>query len=261
MQQTSEFGSLLKDWRQRRRMSQLDLALEAEISSRHLSFIETGRSRPTRSMVLKIAARLEIPLRECNTLLLSAGHAPEYREAQGRDAASSALLATLSEMIGRMAPLPALIVDGGWNLLAANPMIGLLIAGADPQLLAAPINVLRLSLHAKGLAGRIRNLGEWHTHVLERLDRQCLQTGDRRLQALAAELRSYPVPDVSSSERSTAPAVTLQIDMDGTLLSLISTTMVIGGPRDIVLAEMAIEMFLPADEATRAWLESAHKGL
>jgi transcriptional regulator with XRE-family HTH domain len=261
MENTLEFGVLLKDWRNRRRMSQLDLAMEAEISSRHLSFIETGRSRPTRSMVLKVAEHLEIPLRERNNLLLAAGLSPEYHETQDNDPAAKAALATLGEMIDRMMPMPALIVDGAWNLVAANAMIGLLIGGADPSLLAPPVNVLRLSLHPKGLAGNIRNFAVWQAHLMERVERQLAMSGDRRLRALVEELRCYPATSDKSADHANGPAVLLELDIGGDVLSFMSTTMVIGGPRDVVLSELAVEMFLPTDDATKAWLAKAHQSL
>jgi transcriptional regulator with XRE-family HTH domain len=262
MENTLEFGVLLKDWRNRRRMSQLDLALEAEISSRHLSFIETGRSRPTRSMVLRIAEHLEMPLRERNKLLLAAGLSPEYRETPDNDPAAKAVLATLDELIDRMAPMPALIIDGAWNLVAANAMIGLLIGSADPSLLAPPVNVLRLSMHPKGLAGSIRNFAVWQAHLMERVERQLAMTGDRRLRALVEELRGYPMATADkTSDHANGPAVSLELEVGGDVLSFMSTTMVIGGPRDVALSELAVEMFLPTDETTKAWLAKAHQSL
>ena len=257
-----DFGTLLREWRTRRRMSQLDLAMEAEISSRHLSFIETGRSRPTRTMVLKIAEHLDVPLRERNHLLLAAGLAPEYRETGAGDRAGKAVFETLGDMIGRMEPMPALIVDGAWNLVAANRMIGILIAGVDPGLLAPPINVLRLSLHPKALAGRIRNLAVWRSHLMERVKRQLSQTGDRRLTALIEELENYSAAVATDREHdSSGLAVALELEADGQVLSFMSTTMVIGGPRDVILSELAVEMFLPTDDVTKAWLENAAQSL
>jgi transcriptional regulator with XRE-family HTH domain len=262
MENTLEFGVLLKDWRNRRRMSQLDLAMEAEISSRHLSFIETGRSRPTRSMVLRIAEQLEMPLRERNNLLLAAGLSPEYRETPENDPAAKAVLSALGEMIERMMPMPALIIDGAWNLVAANAMIGLLIGGADASLLAPPVNVLRLSLHPKGLAERIRNFAVWHAHLMERVERQLAMTGDRRLRALVEELRGYPAATADTlPDHANGPAVSLELEVGGEVLSFMSTTMVIGGPRDVVLSELAVEMFLPTDETTKSWLAKAHQSL
>jgi transcriptional regulator with XRE-family HTH domain len=259
MQTTFEFGTIVKHWRSRRRMSQLDLALEADISSRHLSFIETGRSKPTRSMVLRIAEHLDMPLRERNGMLLAAGYAPEYRDEAGRDPQSAEVLDMLREMVERMAPMPALIIDGGWDLVAANAMAGLLMAGIAGHLLAPPVNVLRLSLHPEGLAPKIRNLAVWRGHLMDRLDRQLQQTDDGRLRNIAEEIRAYPGSVSLHDEESRGPAVRLELTIDGQELAFLSATMVVGGPRDVVISELAVEMFMPADPPTRAWLAARHE--
>ena len=261
MQSTFEFGTIVKHWRNRRRMSQLDLALEADISSRHLSFIETGRSKPTRTMVLKIAEHLDLPLRERNGMLLAAGYSPEYRDEAGNDPQSGQVLDMLRDLVDRMSPLPALIIDGGWNLVAANRMVGLLLTGVAAHLLAPPVNVLRLSLHPEGLAPKIRNLPVWRAHLLERLDRQLKQTDDRRLQAVTEEIRNYPDGGSLYAGEGHGPAVTLELTMEGADLAFLSTTMVVGGPRDVVVSELAVEIFLPVDPATRAWLDVGHQRL
>ena len=189
------FGEHLREWRQRRRMSQLDLASEAEISTRHLSFVETGRSVPSREMVLRLAERLDVPLRERNAMLVAAGYAPMYRERPLSDPALAAARQAVELILKSHEPYPAIAVDRHWNLLAANAMVPLMLAGADASLLQPPVNVLRLSLHPKGLAPRIVNLGQWRNHLFERLRQQIHATGDAQLVALLEELRAYPVPD------------------------------------------------------------------
>ena len=187
-------GDLLREWRQRRRLSQLDLALEAEISTRHLSFVESGRAQPSREMVLHLAERLEVPLRERNVLLVAAGFAPVFRERQLSDPALASARQAIDLVLKGHEPYPALAVDRHWTMVAANAAVALLIAGADPSLLAPPVNVLRLSLHPKGLSSRIANLAEWRAHLLERLRRQVEVSADPVLAKLHEELRGFPVP-------------------------------------------------------------------
>ena len=184
-------GDKLRAWRQRRRLSQLDLALDAEISQRHLSFVESGRAAPSRDMVLRLAATLEVPLRERNALLLAAGYAPLYPE-QPLDAPAMAAARDAVERILRAhMPHPALAVDRHWRMVAANEAVAALMAGvAEPALLAPPVNVMRLSLHPRGLAPRIANLPQWRAHLLERLRRQVAASGDRVLAALLEEVRA-----------------------------------------------------------------------
>ncbi|MCP8937455.1 helix-turn-helix transcriptional regulator [Alsobacter sp. SYSU M60028] len=257
----ANFGLLLRDWRQRRRISQLDLALEAEISSRHLSFIETGRARPSREMVLRLAEQLDVPLRERNALLLAAGFAPVYPERRLDDP----VLKPVRDMIGRVLkghePFPAVAIDRHWTLVAANAAVAPLLAGASETLLAPPVNVLRLSLHPEGLAPRIANLPEWRHHLLSRLRRQVAESGDPVLAALQDELLSYPVPhsdrSPSMAEEVAEIAIPLQIATPGGVLSFLGTSMVFGTPRDVTVSEIAIEAFLPADEATANALSAA----
>src|SRR3954469_11382807 len=187
------FGDHLRHWRQHRRLSQLDLAQEADISTRHLSFVETGRSVPSREMVLRLAERLEVPLRERNALLVAAGYAPMYRERPLDDPALAAAREAVQLILKSHEPYPALAVDRHWNLLAHNALVPHLLAGVEDQaLLQGPVNVLRVSLHPKGLAPAIVNLGQWRHHLFERLRQQIQATGDRALQALEQELRAYP---------------------------------------------------------------------
>ena len=189
------FGDYLRHWRRHRRLSQLDLAQEADISTRHLSFVETGRSLPSREMVLRLAERLDVPLRERNALLVAAGYAPMYRERPLDDPALAAARQAVELILKSHEPYPALAVDRHWNLVAANRMLPHLLAGADPALLQAPVNVLRLSLHPRGLASKIVNLAQWRSHLFERLRQQIQATGDTALAALLEELRGYPMPE------------------------------------------------------------------
>lgn len=251
-------GVLLRRWRERRRLSQLDLAELAEISPRHVSCLETGRSMPSRAMVLRLAKRLDVPLRERNTLLLAAGLAPIYRERRLDDPALRQARAAVERVLAAHEPYPALAVDRGWTLLAANRAVGALLAGVSAALMEPPVNVLRLSLHPDGLAPRITNLGEWRSHVLERLRHQIEVSGDRVLEQLLAELESYP----GGEEHTLDPAdpgvfVPMRLRIDAGELALISTTTVFGTPVDITLAELAIESFFPADDATAGILRGS----
>ena len=252
--QVLPFGEHLRSWRLRRRMSQLDLASEAEISTRHLSFVETGRSAPSREMVLRLAERLDVPLRERNALLVAAGYAPMYRERPLDDPALAVAREAVQLILRSHEPYPALAVDRHWNLLAHNAVLPHLLAGVDPALMQPPVNVLRLSLHPQGVAPRIVNLGQWRHHLFERLRQQIQATGDRTLQALEQELRGYTVPgdaDVTRLEGEVLGiAVPLRIRTEGGVLNLISTTTIFGSPVDVTLQELALETFFPADAAT-----------
>jgi transcriptional regulator with XRE-family HTH domain len=245
-------GSLLREWRQRRRMSQLDLACEAEISSKHLSFVETGRSIPSRDMVLHLAERLEVPLRERNMLLLAAGYAPIFPERRLDDPALAAARKAVDVILAGHEPYPAVAVDRHWTLVAANRAAAPVMAGIDPALLQPPVNAMRIALHPAGLAPRIVNLAEWRGHLLDRLRRQITVSADPVLLQLFTELRSYPAPDGSSVESSDQPAVVvpLRLATETGVLSFVSTITVFGTPVDITLAELALETFFPADPAT-----------
>jgi transcriptional regulator with XRE-family HTH domain len=255
MTRPQPLGDLLREWRQRRRMSQLDLSLEAEISTKHLSFLETGRSQPSREMVLNLAEQLDIPLRERNVLLVAAGFAPVFAERKLEDPALQAARKAVDLVLAGHEPYPALAVDRHWTLIAANGAVGRLIGGADASLLQPPVNVLRLSLHPKGLAPRIANLPEWRAHLLARLRRQIEVSADPVLTELLRELGAYPAPDAARSrpanEREYAGVlVPLQFITDQGILSFFSTTTVFGTPLDITLSELALESFFPADAAT-----------
>jgi transcriptional regulator with XRE-family HTH domain len=253
------FGVHLRHWRTHRRLSQLDLAQEAEVSTRHLSYVETGRAAPSREMVLRLAERLEVPLRERNALLVAAGFAPMYRQRSLDDPAMASARRAIDLVLKGHEPFPALAVDRHWNLVAHNALVPLLMEGAAPELLKPPINVLRLSLHPDGVAPRIANLAQWRTHLLERLQQQIAATGDAVLQSLHDELAAYPAPAVSHDAPAldtalSAVAVPFQVVMPSGVLSFISTITIFGTPVDVTLQELAVESFFPADEQTAAAL-------
>jgi transcriptional regulator with XRE-family HTH domain len=256
MHTSRSIGDHLRAWRQRRRMSQLDLASEASISTRHLSFVESGRSQPSREMVLHLAERLDVPLRDRNVLLVSAGFAPVFPERELEDPQLDAARRAVDLVLKGHEPYPALAVDRHWQLVTANSAVERLLAGAAPSLLRAPINVLRLSLHPDGLAPRIANLPEWRQHLIERLRRQVDMSADPVLAALLEELRGYPCParpgrpQVRSTGDFGGVVVPFRLVSEAGLLSFFSTTTVFGTPIDITLSELALEAFFPADAAT-----------
>jgi transcriptional regulator with XRE-family HTH domain len=254
-------GNLLRQWRQRRRMSQLELALGADVSARHVSFLETGRSVPSREMVLHLAERLEVPLRERNALLLAAGYAPAFRERPLGDPALDAARQAVELLLAGHEPYPALAVDRHWSLVSSNQAATRLLAGVAPALLQPPVNVLRLSLHPEGVAPRIANLAEWRAHVLLRLAHQIDVTADPVLTDLLTELRGYPAPSGGAAETPpdvlASVVVPLRLVTPAGTLSFISTTTVFGTPMDVTLAELALETFFPADGPTAAILRRA----
>jgi transcriptional regulator with XRE-family HTH domain len=245
-------GELLRDWRQRRRLSQLDLATEAEISTRHLSYVETGRAQPSRQMLLHLAERLSIPLRERNALLVAAGFAPMFKERPLDDPALAAARAAVDLVLKGHEPYPALAVDRHWNLVAMNRAVGPFMEGIAPELLQPPVNILRLALHPQALAPRIANLAEWRAHLIARLHQQVGASDDAGLRALLDELVDYPVPEggVHTSTDYAGVVVPLRLHSPHGLLSFFSTITVFGTPVDVTLSELAIEAFFPADEAT-----------
>jgi transcriptional regulator with XRE-family HTH domain len=254
-------GPLIRDWRQQRRLSQLDLALEAEISQKHLSFVESGRSQPSRDMVLLLAEHLGVPLRERNTLLLAAGYAPVYLERALEDPALQAAKSAIDLILAGHDPCPALAVDRHWKLLSANAAVGPLLALVqDADLLRPPVNVLRLALHPGGLAPAILNGAEWRGHLVARLRQQVRIAADPVLVDLLAELLGYPAPPTTQSDGPPADeaaiAVPLQLRVGEMVLSFISTTTVFGTPVDITLSELALETFFPADAETAAALRA-----
>jgi transcriptional regulator with XRE-family HTH domain len=244
-------GDLLREWRRHRRLSQLDLASGAEISTRHLSFMESGRSQPSRDMILRLSEYLDIPLRERNQLLVAAGFAPVYRERAIADPAFSTVLGSIRLLLKGLEPYPALAVDRHWNLVESNQATQRLLAGLAPHWLKPPINVLRVSLHPHGLAPFIRNLPVWRAHLLDRLRRQIDATNDPVLVSLYQELRGYPGDDSASHDIVAGDvAVPMELVLGDTVLSMLSTTTVFGTPMDVTLAELALEAFVPADEGT-----------
>ena len=249
--QPLHIGDHLREWRQRRHLSQLDLAVDAEISARHLSFVETGRASPSREMVLKLAERLDVPLRERNVLLVAAGYAPAFPQRSLDDPMLKSARQAIDLVLRAHEPNPALAYDRHWNLVTANRMVAPLLDGIPERLLGQPFNILRLAFHPEALAPRTVNLAEWCGHLLERLHRQCEATADPELLKLYDDLKSYPLPARSAP---LAPdnnvAIPLKLRYDGDVLSFISTTMVFGTPVDITLSELALETFFPADDFT-----------
>jgi transcriptional regulator with XRE-family HTH domain len=266
MNSTRPVSDLLREWRQRRRLSQLELACEADISARHLSFLETGRSLPSRDMLLHLAEQLEIPLRERNVLLNAAGFAPVFSERPLDDPTMHSARKAVDLILAGHEPYPALAIDRHWSLIASNKAVLPLLAGVDASLLTPPVNVLRLSLHPGGLAPRIANLAQWRTHLLARLRRQIEVSGDPALVALRRELGGYPAPDGADKGGAEADsefagvAVPFQLITEAGTLSFISTTTVFGTPVDITLSELALETFFPADSATAEALRGSEPG-
>ncbi|WP_246217566.1 helix-turn-helix domain-containing protein [Paraburkholderia panacisoli] len=252
-------GDLLREWRQRRRMSQLLLATEADISTRHLSFVESGRALPSREMVMHLAERLEVPLRARNTLLVAAGYAPLFRERPLSDPQLAAAREAVELVLKGHEPYPALAIDRHWTIVAANSALAPLLTGASPELLKPPVNALRLSLHPEGIAASIVNWHAWREHVLARLQRQIDVSGDETLSALRDELAAYPAPagaDAPTNDEAAVNqiAVPLRLRTPIGVLSFFSTTTVFGTPVDVTLSELAIEAFFPADQQTAAAL-------
>jgi transcriptional regulator with XRE-family HTH domain len=244
-------GDHLREWRQRRHLSQLDLAGDAEISARHLSFVETGRAAPSRDMVLKLAERLEVPLRERNVLLVAAGFAPAFPQRPLDDPALKSARQAIDLVLRAHEPNPALAYDRHWNLVTANRMVAPLLAGIPPRLLGHPFNILRLAFDPEGLAARTVNLAEWCGHLLDRLHRQCEATADPELLRLYRELKAFPIPARSAPLSADQVAIPLKLRGEGNeVLSFFSTTMVFGTPVDVTLSELALETFFPADELT-----------
>ena len=251
-------GLLLREWRERRRLTQLDLANLAGTSSRHLSFVETGRSRPSREMVLRLAEALDVPLADRNRILLAAGLAPEYDDARHSPAATRQLLETLDLVLAAHDPWPALVLDAQFDVLATNRGCDRLLALIDADLLDPPVNVVRATLHPRGLARSITNLAAWRGHLLRQVRRHLAATpADAALEALLADASSYPVgatPD--APHQGPTFALPLELCVDGVALRLYSTVSTFGTPLDVAASELAIETFLPADEVTRQWLTS-----
>ncbi|WNZ07541.1 helix-turn-helix transcriptional regulator [Streptomyces sp. 11x1] len=256
-------GPLLRSWRERRRVSQLELALRAGSSARHISFVETGRSRPSEEMVLRLAEHLEVPVRERNALLLAAGYAPHYPETPLDDPSMGALREGMERLIQGYEPYPALVMNATYDVLAANRGIAMLLDGIPESLLVPPLNAMRLTLHPEGMAPRIRNLRAWRGHLLEQMERQVALHRSEPLRALYEEVAAYPLPpgtpeDDSGGDAGAGPgagasvyfALPMRIEHEGRVLSFISSVSTFNTPLDVTVAELAIETFLPADPAT-----------
>lgn len=234
-------------------MSQLDLSIEAGVSTRHLSFVETGRSRPSPDLILRLAEQLEMPLAQRNAMLLAGGYAPAYPRHQLTDPELAPVRAAVRQILDGHRPYPALLVDEHWHLVDANPAVALFTADAQPHLLSPPINVLRLSLHPDGMAPRIANLPEWRAHLLRRLHQQAVTTNDPILYDLHEELRGYPGAGADTPPISDAllrVLIPLRYRHHGRELSFVSTTTLFGTPLDVTVSGLAVEAFFPADPAT-----------
>ncbi|WP_149826709.1 helix-turn-helix domain-containing protein [Streptomyces tailanensis] len=258
-------GPLLRAWREQRRVSQLELALRAGSSARHISFVETGRSRPSEEMVLRLAEHLDVPVRERNALLLAAGYAPRYPETPLGAPAMDALREGMERLLQGYEPYPALVTDATYHVLAANRGIAMLLGGVPESLLVPPLNAIRLTLHPEGLAPRIRNLRAWRGHLLERMERQITLRRSEPLRELYEEVAAYPLPPGTLEEESGGDpgeeasayfALPMRIEHDGRVLTFISSVSTFNTPMDVTVAELAIETFLPADPATGKYLHS-----
>jgi transcriptional regulator with XRE-family HTH domain len=248
-------GGLLRQWRQRRRLSQLDLACDAGISTRHLSFLETGRAQPSRDMVLLLSEQLDVPIRERNVLLVAAGFAPVFPERALDDPALAPARAAIDLVLDRQKPYPAFALDRHWRIAASNAALPELYEDVAAELLQPPVNALRLSLHPQGLAPRIANLAEWRGHLLYRLRRQVELTADAALIELLREVSAYPGgprPPAQTSRVEHEIAVPFRIKIGDDVLSFFSLTTVFGSPIEVALSELALELFFPADDTTDA---------
>lgn len=245
-------GDLLRHWRQRRHVSQLDLALRAGVSARHVSFVETGRSRPTSSMILRLCDELDVPLREQNRVLLAGGFAPAHPELRLADSPMAQINGAIEAILAAHLPYPALVIDQGWDLVAANGAVYALLDGVSAELLEPPVNVIRLSLRADGLSSRIVNVGEWREGLVRRLRREYDVSGDARIADLLAEFDS----GLARGPKAPGLMLPLRLRSGAAELSFLSTTTVFGTPREVTMSELAIEAFYPADDITRELLGS-----
>ncbi|WP_431968986.1 helix-turn-helix domain-containing protein [Nocardia sp. bgisy134] len=249
-------GALLREWRVRRGLSQLALSVRSGISTRHISFVETGRTLPSPDMLDRFAGHLDIPLRERNRLLVAAGHAPRYRQRPIDDPELAEAMAAVRRVLTAHEPYPALAVDRRWNLLYGNAAAQIFLDGVAPELLTPPINMMRLGLHPRGFAPRVRNLAQVRGFLLPRLARQAFHTGDQELAALHEELCGYATEDAPDLVDPAAVALPIHLVHDGMRLCFHSTIMTFGAAFDITLDEIAIETYLPADAATAEHLRT-----
>ncbi|GAA2924933.1 MULTISPECIES: helix-turn-helix transcriptional regulator [Streptomycetaceae] len=249
-------GPLLRGWREQRRISQLELALRADSSARHISFVETGRARPSEQMILRLADHLDIPVRERNALLVVAGYAPRFAETSLDDPSMGALREAVERLLAGYEPYPALVVDATYTVVAANRGIQVLLEGVPEHLLTPAPNAMRLTLHPEGLAPRILNLPEWRADLLAQMERQIALVRSAELRSLYEEVAAYPVPEpprcAPAAVGGGVPslALPLRILHEGQVLSFIASIATFNTPMDITVAELAIETFLPADRST-----------
>jgi transcriptional regulator with XRE-family HTH domain len=262
-----EIGSLLRKWRERRGRTQLDLALDAGISARHLSFVETGRSRPGRETLLRIVGHLDLPLREQNALLLAAGHAPAIPERSLHDAELAPVREALDLILTGHEPYPAVVVDRRWNMVAVNSAMAALSASVDPQLLEPPVNVMRVGLHPQGLARSIVNLPEVRAYFLGRLERQVALSGDDELAGLLEEAKAYPAPERDPEPAADAAAANIISPLirmrlaDGSEVSLFATVATFGTAIEVTTSELSIELAFPADMASADALKALTRNM
>jgi len=252
----SRVGTLLRDWRRRRRLSQMELALDAGVSTRHLSFVETGRSQPSPEMVLTLAEQLEVPLRERNQLLLAAGYAPRYADHTIDDPELASVRDAIGHVLAGHEPYPAFAVDRWWTMIASNAALGPLLEGVSAELLVPPVNTIRLALHPDGLAPRIINLPEWKGHLVHRLTRESQLTGDPRLAELVEEALGYPGEPAPQDPSGLALMVALRLraGAEGPPLTFFSTVTTFGTAVEVTVSELSVEAFFPADAETADWL-------
>ena len=257
-------GELAREWRQRRRRSQLDLALDVGVSPRHLSFVETGRSRPSPELVMALGHHLDVPLRERNTMLLAAGYAPQYSERSLDDPEAASVRTAIQRMLDAHDPYPGVVIDRHWNVLLANPAASALTVGLPEHVLTPRLNVYRVCLHPDGLASRTTNLSEWASYLVHQLRRTLVLTGDPEVEELFAEVSEYPsvtaVAGRQPASREEPPLlVPFRLEVGDHELSLFTTLTTFGTPRDITLDELAIELFFPADETTADLLRASSR--
>jgi transcriptional regulator with XRE-family HTH domain len=252
----SRVGTLLREWRRRRRLSQLQLALEAGVSTRHLSFVETGRSQPSAEMVLTLAEQLEVPLRERNQLLLAAGYAPRYGDHALDEPELSSVRDAVGHVLAGHEPYPAFAVDRLWQMVASNAALGPLLDGVSNELLVPPVNCIRVALHPDGMAPRILNLAEWKGHLVHRLQREAQLTGDPRLVELLDEAVGYPGEPAPQDPGGLAPMVELRLaaGTQGPPLTFFSTVTTFGTAVEVTVSELSVEAFFPADSESADWL-------